>query len=228
MIVPAPISDSGMVTTGIATERGVPRNRKMTTMTISTASPSVHSTSLIDDLMNLRRIVGDLHRQRRRQRALDLRQHRAHVADDGQRIAGRRRVDADEDRVLAVQRHAGIGVARTEIDGGDVAEAHLRAALRLHHHVAELLDVGEAGIGGDVGDGEIALGLAGRRLEIVGADRRSPRRRRRCRARPSGRDRARPAWRRSGRRGCWPRRRRRSWTAAAAPRASDSRRSPAP
>ena len=48
-----PISDSGMVTTGITTERSEARNRKITTTTISTASPSVFSTSSIDDWMNL-------------------------------------------------------------------------------------------------------------------------------------------------------------------------------
>ena len=53
MIVPAPISDSGMVTTGMMTERNVPRNRKMTTTTMISASPSVYSTSSIDDWMNL-------------------------------------------------------------------------------------------------------------------------------------------------------------------------------
>ncbi len=49
----APTSDSGMVTTGIATERKVPRNRKMTTTTMLSASSSVWITSLIEELMNL-------------------------------------------------------------------------------------------------------------------------------------------------------------------------------
>ena len=50
--VPAPTIESGMVTTGIRTERTEPRKRKMTTMTISTASASVRSTSWIEALMN--------------------------------------------------------------------------------------------------------------------------------------------------------------------------------
>ena len=47
-----PMIDSGMVTTGIRTERSEPRNRKMTTITIATASISVRVTSLIEDWMN--------------------------------------------------------------------------------------------------------------------------------------------------------------------------------
>ena len=43
----------GMVTTGMITERNEARNRKITTTTMSTASPSVFSTSSIDDWMNL-------------------------------------------------------------------------------------------------------------------------------------------------------------------------------
>ncbi len=48
-----PTRDKGMVTTGIMTERNEARNRKITTTTIRTASPSVFSTSSIDDWMNL-------------------------------------------------------------------------------------------------------------------------------------------------------------------------------
>ena len=49
--VPAPMIESGMVTIGITTERIEPRNRKMTMMTISTASASVITTSSIDAWM---------------------------------------------------------------------------------------------------------------------------------------------------------------------------------
>ena len=44
-----PTSDSGMVTTGMITERNDARNRKITTTTMMTASPRVFSTSSIDD-----------------------------------------------------------------------------------------------------------------------------------------------------------------------------------
>ena len=40
-----PISDNGIATTGISTDRKEPRKRKMTTMTISSVSPRVFSTS---------------------------------------------------------------------------------------------------------------------------------------------------------------------------------------
>ena len=43
----APISDTGIATTGISTDRNDPRNRKMTKMTIRSVSVSVCSTSLI-------------------------------------------------------------------------------------------------------------------------------------------------------------------------------------
>ena len=49
----APISDSGIAITGTTTARKLPRNRKMTTVTISSASTSVLMTSLIELLMNL-------------------------------------------------------------------------------------------------------------------------------------------------------------------------------
>ena len=48
-----PISDSGIVTTGIITERNEPRKRKMTNTTISTASAMVLNTSSIEALINL-------------------------------------------------------------------------------------------------------------------------------------------------------------------------------
>ena len=44
-----PISDSGMVTTGMTTERNEARNRKITTTTMRTAWPRVFSTSSIED-----------------------------------------------------------------------------------------------------------------------------------------------------------------------------------
>ena len=42
----APISEMGIATTGMSTERSVPRKRKMTTTTMSSVSVSVLSTSL--------------------------------------------------------------------------------------------------------------------------------------------------------------------------------------
>lgn len=51
--VQTPISDNGIVTTGMMTERNEARNRKITTITMPTASISVFSTSSIDERMNL-------------------------------------------------------------------------------------------------------------------------------------------------------------------------------
>ena len=48
IIVKVPISDSGMAMTGISTERGEPRNRNTTTVTISSASIRVLTTSWIE------------------------------------------------------------------------------------------------------------------------------------------------------------------------------------
>ena len=45
--------ESGIVTTGMSTERIEPRNRKITTMTMPTASIKVLVTSSIEDWMNL-------------------------------------------------------------------------------------------------------------------------------------------------------------------------------
>ena len=42
---------SGMAMTGTATARRLPRNRKITTVTMSSASPSVFTTSTIEVLM---------------------------------------------------------------------------------------------------------------------------------------------------------------------------------
>ena len=48
IIAKVPISDSGMVTTGISTERGEPRKANTTSVTISTASTSERTTSWIE------------------------------------------------------------------------------------------------------------------------------------------------------------------------------------
>ena len=52
MNMPAPISESGIVIIGMITARGDPRKMKITKITMTTASPSVHSTSLMALEMN--------------------------------------------------------------------------------------------------------------------------------------------------------------------------------
>ncbi len=116
-------------------------------------------------------VIGDRHLDRGWQFALDRGQEPAHARNDVQGISERGRVDADEDRVLAAHGHARVRVLRAEVENGDILQAHQRAVLRLHHHVAELVEVRKAGLGGDVDQIEIALGLPGRRLEVVDPDR---------------------------------------------------------
>jgi hypothetical protein len=53
MMKKAPTSDSGMATTGTSTARGLPRNRKITTVTITSASMRVLITSRMELVMNL-------------------------------------------------------------------------------------------------------------------------------------------------------------------------------
>ncbi|OIQ68818.1 hypothetical protein GALL_495850 [mine drainage metagenome] len=51
MMKNVPISDSGIATTGTKMALKLPRNRKITTVTITSASTSVLTTSVIDELM---------------------------------------------------------------------------------------------------------------------------------------------------------------------------------
>ena len=68
----APISDSGIATIGMSTERNEPRNRKMTTMTISSVSISVLHDLVQRVVDVLGGVVGDLDVQAGGQAALDL------------------------------------------------------------------------------------------------------------------------------------------------------------
>ncbi len=52
MIANVPMSDSGIATIGMTTERGEPRNMKMTSITITSASMSVVATSWIELFTN--------------------------------------------------------------------------------------------------------------------------------------------------------------------------------
>jgi hypothetical protein len=48
MMAKVPISDSGIATTGMSTERGEPRKAKITSMTMTRASTSVTATSWME------------------------------------------------------------------------------------------------------------------------------------------------------------------------------------
>ena len=124
--VPAPISDSGMVTIGISTVRIEPRNRKITTTTTPTAMAKRPDHLVDGGLDELASIVGHVHLQRRRQGVRDARKLLAHAAHHRQRIARGRRLHADEHRVLAVHGHAGVEALRVERDGRDVLQPDQR------------------------------------------------------------------------------------------------------
>ena len=117
-------------------------------------------------------IVGHLHLHRRRQVTLELRKQRTNALDQRQRVALRRRLHSDEDGVLAVEGNAGIGALGRQFDGGDVLDPHEAAVLGFDDHALELVEVAQVGVGGDVRDDEVALGLAGGGLEVVGGNRR--------------------------------------------------------
>jgi hypothetical protein len=73
--------------------------------------------------------------------------------------------------VLAVHLDARGPALSIQIDAADILHPHHRAVLRLHHHLVELPDVGEPGIGVDIGNREVTFGLARGRLEVIGEDR---------------------------------------------------------
>ena len=101
----------------------------------------------------------------------DRRKESAHAFDDRQRITLRRRLHADENRVLAAERDAGVSALRAELDGCDVLDADEAAVLGLHDHPLEITHVGQVGIGRDVGDGVVTLYLPRRGLKIISLDR---------------------------------------------------------
>ena len=73
--------------------------------------------------------------------------------------------------MLAVHHHARGPALRREVDRGDIPHPHHGAAFGLDHHVFELVDIGQPGVGADIGDRVKALRLARRRLIVVGLDR---------------------------------------------------------
>ena len=79
---------------------------------------------------------------------------------------------ADEDRPLAVEGDARIRALRRKFDGGDILQPHEPAVLGLDDHALELIGIAQIGVGLDVGNDQIAFGLASGGLEIVRRDRR--------------------------------------------------------
>ena len=88
------------------------------------------------------------------------------------RLAAGRDLDADIDRLLAVEADLGLVVFGAERDVGDVLEAHDRAVDLLDHEIAEFLGRMQAGRGRQVDLDHLALGGADAGDVIVGGERR--------------------------------------------------------
>ena len=61
---------------------------------------------------------------------------------------------------------------RRKFDGGDILQPHEAAVLGLDDHALELIGIAQIGVGLDVGDDQIAFGLASGGLEVIRRDRR--------------------------------------------------------
>ena len=95
------------------------------------------------------------------------RQQFADTVHNHQRIAGRRREQADVHRRLAIHLCAGFGGRCRQFYGADIFHAHQTIAIIAQHQIAKFFDAGEVGIDADVGHHKHALELAGRCLIIV-------------------------------------------------------------
>ncbi len=124
MMKTAPISEIGIATTGMITERTEPGRGRSPAMTMSSVSLSVFSTSSMAFSDVVGRVVGDARRHPGRELRLDLRHRLAHLADHLERVGGRQHPDAHEGRALAVEAHLLVVVLGAEHDVGDLAEPH--------------------------------------------------------------------------------------------------------
>ena len=117
-------------------------------------------------------VVGDGGLHAGRQLPLDVREGLAHVADDGQRIGGRRREDADEHGLQPVEHGGGIGAFRARARWWRcrrAGSARRRASTTTSlPNAAGLSSAVSALIGGLH---EVALHLAGGGGEVVGGER---------------------------------------------------------
>ena len=116
-------------------------------------------------------IVDDLAVEPARQLRLDFRKHPVHAVDHVEQIGGRRHLDADIDRLLAVETDLRFVVLGAERDGGDVLQAHHGAVRLFDHEVAEFIGGMQAGRGGQVDLHHLALGIADAGYVVVGGQR---------------------------------------------------------
>ena len=130
-----PISDSGIVTTGISTERNEPRKRRMTRTTMTTASAMVVNTSSIEALIDsVESYISVIVMPSGR--LAWIAGSSAITADGGvERVGRRRREDADERARHAVEGDDGVVALGAEFDRGDVAEPHDLVADRLERQL---------------------------------------------------------------------------------------------
>jgi len=99
----APISETGIATTGMMSPRIEPRNRKITSTTMRSVSVSVLSTSWMDCWMYSVESVGDSRLHAHRQLTLEVVHRLAHVLDDLQGVRRGEHPHADERGALAVE-----------------------------------------------------------------------------------------------------------------------------
>ena len=148
IMMKVPISDSGIATTGITTERSEPRK-------------SEHDQR--DDQQRLDQRVHDLV-DRSCSRTSSSRRRSCRSGPCGSwatmsgktsrtplttssRLADGRHLDADIDRLLAVEADLRVVVVGAQRDVGDVLQPHDRAVVLLQHQVAELVQRMQAGRG---------------------------------------------------------------------------------
>ena len=118
------------------------------------------------------RVIGDLAGQAGRKLVDDLREDIAHALDHGQQVRIRCDLDADEHRLLAVERHLGVVVLGAERDVGHILQTHDGAVLLLEHELLELVDRVQIGAGREVDRDHLALGVADGRDVVVRVQRR--------------------------------------------------------
>src|SRR5208282_369268 len=116
-------------------------------------------------------IVDDLAVEPARQLRLDFREYPVHAVDHVEQIGGRRDLDADIDRLLAVEPDLRFVVLGAERDGGDVFQAYHGAVRLLDHEVAEFIGRMQPGRGGQVDLHHLAFGIADAGYVVVGGQR---------------------------------------------------------
>ena len=166
-----PTSDSGMATVGMIDERIEPRNRNTTNRHDGQGLEQA-ADHLVDGAVHeFGGIVDDLAAEPVRQQRLNFRENLVDAGDHLEQIGRRRHLDADIDRLLAVETDFGVVVLGAERDIGDVLEPHDGATGLLDHQIAEFFRRMQAGGGGEVDLHHLAFGGADTGNVVVGGQR---------------------------------------------------------